>query len=343
MHATLFVVLKIKSMKKYTIYAGVDISKNSLDICLLCANHPKETKHERISNDEKSIRKFLKTLTAENIVFCMEDTGVYGLPLSYVLEELAFDYAVVPAIHIKRSIGLKRGKTDKADAKDIANYLFTHIHEIRLAHLPEEDLQELRLLLSERDKLVAAIKMFESTKESLSYFSKKTGSSTRKNNDKTVSLLKKQLIDIEKTLATLTRSNETMNEQMTLLQSIPGIGPQTALLLISYTRCFSSFDNWRQFACYAGIAPFQYQSGTSIKGKTKVSHFAQKRLKAAIHLAALSFKKHDAEMKKYFERKVEEGKNKMLVLNAIRCKLIARAFAVVNRKTSFVNIQKFAA
>jgi len=343
MHTTLFVVLKIKSMKKYAIYAGVDISKNSLDICLLCADHPKEMKHERISNDEKSIRKFLKTVIAENIILCMEDTGVYGLPLCYVLEESRLDYTVVPAIHIKRSRGLKRGKTDKADAKDIVNYVFTHIHEVRLSHLPEEDLQELRLLLSERDKLVAAIKMFESTKETLPYFPKKTCNSTRKNNDKTIRQLKKQLTDIEESLATLTRSNETMNEQMTLLQSIPGIGPQTARLLISYTRCFTSFDNWRQFACYAGIAPFEYQSGTSIKGKTKVSHFAQKRLKSAIHLAALTFKKHDAEMKKYFERKVEEGKNKMLILNAIRCKLIARAFAVINRKTPFVNTQKFAA
>ncbi|HRN49646.1 MAG TPA: IS110 family transposase [Niabella sp.] len=330
-------------MKKYTTFVGIDISKSSLDICLLHADHPKEMKYERISNDEKSIRKFLKTVTVENIIFCMEDTGVYGLPLCYLLDELGLDYTVVPAIHIKRSKGLKRGKTDKTDAKDIASYVFIHIHEIKLSHLPEEDLQELKLLLSERDKLVTAIKMFESTKETLPYFPKKTCSSTRKNNDKTLRQLKNQLMDIEETLTNLTRSNETMNEQMILLQSIPGIGPQTSLLLISYTRCFTSFDNWRQFACYVGIAPFEYQSGTSIKGKTKVSHFAQKRLKSAIHLAALTSKKYDAEIKKYFEKKVEEGKNKMLVLNAIRCKLIARAFAVINRKTPFVNTQKFAA
>lgn len=330
-------------MKNYSIYFGIDISKNSLDICLLYADNPKEIKHDRIGNDEKSICKFLKTIKEKNVLFCMEDTGVYGLPLCYCLEKLQVDYAVVPAIHIKRSKGLQRGKSDKADAKDIAHYVFTHAPEIELHRLPEDYLKELKLLLAERDKLVAAVKMFELTEESLQYFSKETAHATRKNNLTTLRQLKKQLSSIEDALKDLITKNETMNEQMELLQSIPGIGPQTAMLLMSYTHCFTSFDNWRQLACYAGIAPFEYQSGTSIKGKTKVSHFAQKRLKSAIHLAALSSKRYDIEMKNYFDKKVAEGKNKMLVINAVRCKLIARVFAVINRRTPFVNTQKFVA
>jgi transposase len=208
--------------------------------------------------------------------------------------------------------------------------------------MPEEDLQELKLLLVERDKLVGAIKLFESSQESLQFIRRKTGNATSKHNQKTVSQLRKQLALLEQIISDLTKRNETMNTQMNLLQSIPGIGPQTALLLMCYTRCFTSFKNWRQFACYCGIAPFEYQSGTSVKGRTKVSHFAQKRLKSAIHLAALTSKKYDEEMKKYFERKVADGKNKMLVINAVRCKLISRAFAVINRGTPFVNTQKFA-
>lgn len=98
-----------------------------------------------------------------------------------------------------------------------------------------------------------------------------------------------------------------------------------------------------QFACYSGVAPFEYQSGTSIRGRTKVSNFAQKKLKSLLNLGALSAKRHDVELKNYFERKVAEGKNKMLVVNAIRCKILARAFAVINRGTPFVNTQKFAA
>lgn len=92
-----------------------------------------------------------------------------------------------------------------------------------------------------------------------------------------------------------------------------------------------------------GLAPFPYQSGSSIKGKTKVHHLANKKLKALLNMAALSAKLNDPEIKNYFERKVNEGKNKMLVLNAIRCKVISRAFAVIQRNSAFVNVNKFAA
>lgn len=330
-------------MKKYPFVAGVDISKKSLDICLLYADKPKESQHRSIANTPKAIASFLKTLPATDVLFCMEDTGVYGMPLCQVLEDAGLDYAVVPAIEIKRSKGLHRGKSDKADAKDIARYALAHQHEIKLFQFPEPHLQELKLLIAEREKLVKTIKLFKATKENFGFTDNKLCVSLKKNNQKTVLQLRKQLVEIDRLIKELTEHNEKMNEQMKLLQTIPGIGPQTALLLMSYTRCFTAFDNWRQLACYAGVAPFPYQSGSSIKGRTKVSHYAQKRLKSAIHLASLTTKKFDVEIKQYYERKVAEGKNKMLVINAVRCKLIARAFAVINRGTPFVNTQKFAA
>ncbi len=74
-----------------------------------------------------------------------------------------------------------------------------------------------------------------------------------------------------------------------------------------------------------------------------MNHIANKKLKSLLHLAALSAKKNDAEIKSYFERKVKEGKNKMLVMNAVRCKVLSRAFAVITRNTPFVNTCKFAA
>lgn len=329
-------------MKKYAFFVGVDISKRSLDICLLSADKPKENQYYAIANTPKAITSFIKSLPATDVLFCMEDTGIYGMPLCQVLENTGLDYAVVPAIEIKRSKGLHRGKSDKADAKDIARYAITHQHEIKLFRFPEPDLQELRLLIAEREKLIKTIKLFEATNENFEFIDKKLCTSLKKNNRKTVLQLRNQLAEVERLIKGLTERNEKMNEQMKLLQTIPGIGPQTALLLMSYTRCFTAFDNWRQLACYAGIAPFPYQSGSSIKGKTKVSHYAQKRLKSAIHMASLTTKKFDVEIKQYYERKVADGKNKMLVINAVRCKLIARAFAVINRGTPFVNTQKFA-
>lgn len=330
-------------MKNYSIIYGVDISKDTLDICELNPTSPGKKKHYRIENDFKSIRKFLSKASDPETIFCMEDTGVYGYRLCGLLESKGVDYAVVPAIQIKRSKGLRRGKNDKIDAGDIAEYVLTHAHDISLSQLPEEDLQELKLLMSERNKLIKAIKMFGSSEENFAYSPKSIVVDAKSQNHKIVKYLKKQLSTLEKKIAALIAENKTMNHQNELLQSIPGVGPQTAMMLISYTRCFKDFSNWRKMACYAGLAPFEYQSGTSVRGRSKVSHFAQKQLKSVIHMAALTAKRLDPELSDYYQRKVDEGKNKMLVMNAVRCKVIARAFAVIKRDSPYVNTQKYTA
>ena len=287
MQTTFLLILKCKVMKSYLIFIGVDISKNSLDICSLNADKPKEMKHTSIANEPKAIAKFLKSLNKMEAIFCMEDTGVYGLHLYKTLTESSFDYAVVPAIQIKRSKGLSRGKSDKADAKDIALYALTHQHDLPLYHLPEPDLQELKLLLAERDKLIKALKLFESTNEATCYTDRSACSSLKKNNGKTINYLQKQLKEMDELIQNILKNNETMKEQMELLQSIPGIGQQTAIQLIVFTKCFTAFKEWRQLACYAGVAPFEFSSGSSVRGRTKVNHLADKKMKSLLNSRSL--------------------------------------------------------
>jgi len=250
---------------------------------------------------------------------------------------------VVPALQINRSVGIKRGKSDKVDAKDIAMYAVSHLHQLTLSVLPEKSFLELRVLLAEREKLVKSIKTFISTSENKGFLPKEILKSVLQQNKKTIVLLKQQLMKLEKLIEELIHEDQLLNQQFKLLQTVPGIGKQTAVNLIVYTHAFSTFKNWRKFACYCGIAPFPYQSGTTIKGKTRVNDLANKKLKSLLNLAALSAKKYDIEMNNYFERKVGEGKNKMLVLNAIRCKVVSRAFAVIQRNSSFVDVNRFKA
>lgn len=95
-----------------------------------------------------------------------------------------------------------------------------------------------------------------------------------------------------------------------MLQSIPGIGKQTSITFIAYTQAFTLFKKHHQFACFA---PFEYSSGSSVRGRTKVSSLANKKIKTILNMAALSAKKYDPQLKLYFEKKIAEGKNKMLV------------------------------
>ena len=102
------------------------------------------------------------------------------------------------------------------------------------------------------------------------------------------------------------------------------------------SACFCNrLTDSRKLACYSGVAPFVYESGTSIRGRTGVSKFANNELKKVLHMAAISSVKHNPDLKQYFQRKVLEGKNKMSVINAVRNKLLHRVVAVIKRGTPY--------
>jgi transposase len=329
--------------KDYSVFIGLDVSKDKLDYCV---TSKEDTQHQFgiLVNNAKAINGFLTTVskkhTKNDVLFCLENTGVYSMPLCYWLQANGFDYWVVSALQIKRSKGITRGKTDKSDAKDITLYAMTHLRGLILSKLPENDFVELRLLLAERDKVVKAISLFQTTEESKNFLPKEVLQTTLLHNKQMMSFLKKQMKQIEVSISNLVARNPTFKQQDELLQSIPGVGRQTAVTFIAYTQAFTLFKSHRQFACFAGVAPFEYSSGSSVRGRTKVSQLANKKVKTLLNMAALSAKKWDPQIKEYYERKVSEGKNKMLVLNAIRCKLISRAFAVIQRNSPFVNTLK---
>ena len=124
--------------------------------------------------------------------------------------------------------------------------------------------------------------------------------------------------------------------QRELLMSIDGVGRVVATNMIIATEAFTRFGDPRKFNCYAGVAPFSYSSGSSLHSKARVSHRADKVMKRLLHLAAVAVTHRiGGELKKYYERKVAEGKNKMSVINALRAKIVARMFAVIKRNERY--------
>ena len=334
-------------MKNYALTIGIDVSKAKLDACIMTEAANKKPAYMVVSNNPKGMASILSRISdlgidPNQILFCFEHTGIYSIPLSLFLKENGIDYWMVPAIEIKKSKGITRGKSDKTDARDIALYAITKRHKLQLTTAPEAALTELRCLLTEREKLLKAIALFQSTQESEGFLPKKVLKNTLMINKKTLLTLRKRLKEADTTIAALIKGHPVFSRQYELACSVPGIGPQTAMYLIAFTQCFTAFSSWRKLACYAGIAPFDYGSGT-IKGRSKVSEFANKKLKSLFTMAALSAKKHDPEIRLYYERKRAEGKHPMSVMNAIKCKVAARVFATVNRNTPFVNTLKFAA
>ncbi len=335
-------------MKTYKLIIGIDVSKRKLDVCFLANPFSNQHKFLVVSNDSKGIRKILNAVEKQHILlkdvlFCFENTGIYSLPLVCYLGKNQADYWEVPAIEIKRAKGISRGKNDKMDARDISLYAHTHLHKLKLSKMPEKDIAKLRLLFTEREKLIKSIKGLGRTNEVKGFIENDIIKDVIRINNKTLKYLYKVLHEIEQKMKEIINSNQEISHQHKLIQTVPGVGPQTAIYLIITTKCFTSFSNWRKMACYAGVVPFEYKSGSSVRGRSKVNHLADKKMKTLLTMCALNAKKGDKEIELYYHKKVKEGKNPMLVINSIRCKVLSRVFATVNRGTPYVKTCNFAA
>ena len=155
--------------------------------------------------------------------------------------------------------------------------------------------------------------------------------------------IKKSIVQIEEMIVKIIQQNKAIYTNYQLIKTVPGIGHLTAVYIICCTNNFASKVSGKQLGSYAGVVPFGNSSGTSIKGKNKVHKMANKELKKMLHLCALTAIKYYPEFRHYFDRKKAEGKNGMLVLNAIRNKLVLRVVAVVNKQQPYVDNTKMAA
>jgi len=138
-------------------------------------------------------------------------------------------------------------------------------------------------------------------------------------------------------------SEISLDKNFTLLNTIRGVGLILACQLLYHTSNFMRFNSWRQFSSYCGTAPFEYSSGTSIKRGNRCHHIGDRKMKTLLTLASVSAIQSDSELRLYYKKKVAEGKPKMVALNNVRNKLLARAFAVIKRGTPYVELQQFAA
>jgi len=326
-------------MKNYLFYVGIDVSKEKLDVTMMNEKGIIE-KQTTVGNTAACLKKVLKDWKkgkiAEQALFCLEPTGHYSnLPMAVLLEEKLSVWLANPS-DIKNSIGMQRGKNDKIDADRIAQYAYRFHDKARLIQANEVDRLELQQLLTQREMLVKDKAKYSSQlKDYKGRIGPQAFAVIQKSNKAIIRQLEKAIKETENNLDRLIANIPEMKRQRELLKSIPGIGSVLSQTLIVFTNGFTRFNNPRALACHAGIAPFEYKSGTSIRSKNRVSHRSNKRLKSLLQMAALAAIKTKGEMRIYYERKVAEGKNKMSVLNAIRNKIIHRVFAVLKRNTEY--------
>lgn len=323
---------------------GIDVSKKTLDAHLY-----KQNQHKQFGNTSEAIHKLIQwaskhsEVPKEQMLFVFEHTGLYSYQLSLSLSDEDYNYAVISGLEIRKSMGITRGKDDRIDSKKIALYGYRLREELEPCRMSPKAIQVLKRYTLYRQRLVQQRAGFKtSLGEIKQVLKKKDNEFLFKSQQRMIRKLDKEIEKLEKEMMAIINENQEFQDISDLIISITGIGPQTAYFMICYTQAFTKFETWRQFASYCGVAPFPNSSGTSLRGKTKTSNLANKKVKAIIDQAAKSAIQYNTELRLYYHRRVEEGKNKMSTINVVRNKLPARIFAVVKRGTPYVDTLKYA-
>jgi len=331
-------------MNNFNNTIGIDVSKKHLD-----AYDYRNQIAKQVGNNAsgfKELSRWVKenNVQVEMVLWCFEHTGLYSLPLAIYLTSQSTNYAMIPGLELKRSLGISRGKNDQVDAIGIARYGFLRKEEIKIYKLPSTSLLELKSLLTLRERLVNQRAGYQASKREMRVMLRYSNTHTINDVQQQMMVaLTKQIKKVEKHMLDVVAKDEQLNKIYKLVTSVKGIGPVIGISFLVYTNCFTAFTEWRKFACYCGLVPFEYQSGISIKGKKKINHLANKRMKALLSNAACTTIQHNPEMRLYYERRLKEGKNKMSTQNIIRNKIVSRVFAVVQRGTPYVETLKYAA
>ena len=319
-----------------TLIVGVDVSKHTLDICFQPSGMTLQ-----ITNDLAGFKKYLHSVKQNNqsncrVLVIMEHTGHYSFRFEKFLRSHEIGFCKIAALQIKRSLGVRRGKTDKIDAQRIAEYGWlrreTLVADVQL----QEGLSELRTLLSFRNKLVRDRAGYMTRlKEMIATGVCTSSCFMAKTQQQIINQFTTKIKQTEVKIKAILNTNPTLKKTNDLLQSIKGVGWIIAAYMIGYTNNFTRFANARKFNCYAGLAPFKTESGTSIAFRARVSHLANKEAKTLLNLAALSAIRYNSELHQYYHRRITEGKRKMSCLNIIRAKIVARMFAVIKRQSPY--------
>lgn len=309
---------------------GIDVSKDTLDVCLL---HRSQTFPKHFDNTPDGHQKLLRWLRKQRVRSlraCLEATGLYGEELAQALHEAGYQVSVVNPVRIKKYADsqLRRNKTDRLDAWVIADFCRTQ--ELVLWTPPPPEWRELRDMVRHLNDLVV---MRQQERNRLTSGVKSSSVIVTLENH--IAFLDGQIEQLTQQINDHFDQHPDLKRQRDLLVSIPGIGDTTASLLLSEIRDFLAFDNVRQLVAFAGLNPAHRESGSSVRGKTRISKTGNAAIRAALYWPAISAKHHNPLIQPLCERIEQDGQLKMVAVVAAMRKLLHLAYGVLKTGIPF--------
>lgn len=312
-------------MSKSTTFYGIDISKEVFDVT------DQNEVHYQFSNDYKGFKKF-KTILDENSHCVMEATGYYHYKLAYFLQENEVLVSVENPLSVKRFIQMKLSKikTDKSDSKMICKY--AQSADLRIwegESASQQECLQMTRVLSVYTKQSTMLKNKIHGEEVLGTPSKVVLSSLKRS----LKYLQKEMKKIEEKLLELVKKEH--QELLTLVETIPGIGRKTSVMLLVLTDGFKRFQSASELCSYAGLTPVIRKSGSSVNGRPRISKMGNQKLRNLLFLCSFNAFKYNSACKALYDRIVAKGKSKKLALIAVCNKLLKQAFAIAKNRIPY--------
>ncbi|MGJ7030210.1 IS110 family transposase [Niabella hirudinis] len=323
---------------------GIDIAQNELVVALGRMHDdlsPEVHVYKAFTNNTKGFELLLKWVKkwsgdGVDVHYVMEATGVYHEKLAYYLYLHAPSLSIVLPNKISnylRTLDVKT-VTDKTASEGIT--LFGLERKLNNWSPPDPVYKQMRQLVRERDQIVQirTIAKNQLHAEQAEMFPLK-GTIARLN--KHIALLDKQVGEVVADINELVKSNEKIDAIVELLASIPGVGLLTAATVLAETNGFDLIRNKRQLASYAGLDVKERTSGTSVKGKPKISKRGNKYLRKAMHMPALAAIRHDERFKGVFARLVAKHGIKMKAAVAVQRKILELMYTLFKKQEKYNN------
>ena len=315
-----------------THFVGIDVSKATLDCCLLA---PDGAARERaFPNDPRGHAGLLawadRHAGGAAPHFCMEASGGYEGALAAHLHAAGRPVSVVNPTRIKYA-GILRGrgnKTDRADAKLIAQ--FVRDHGPPAWSPPPPEVRELQALVRRRDDLRGL-----AAREKARLDAPLLTPTARKSVERTIRLLGKEADRMQAAADALIAAAPALAADRDLLATIPGVGAQTASTVLAELPRLDRVPTAQAAAAYCGLAPREFKSGTSVKKRTRLSKAGNARLRTALYLPTLTAIRFNPVLRQFFARLVAAGKPRMQAVGACMRKLVMLCYGVLKNRAPF--------
>jgi len=322
---------------EYDFVVGFDCSKSTLDFGLLDVAEQTIT-HGQIANQVKVIHELVEQIIKKSgcskvrILLCAEQSGLYTNRLKLAAVEYKYQLWVQDALELKLRSGRQKGKTDKKDAGMIARYASRYADQAVIYQLPNPTVLKIKKISRQRSELMESLTQWKiRLREEEDFGLVATTEKSQRVFDRLLEEMKTSIKQLDEELLELIKSDEQASTKYKIMQSVPGFGPKNSVIIIAETELFTKTKSARACSSYAGVCPYKYESGTSVRSRTRTLKPCNKRLKTAFHQGAISLIRRENLYRALYTRLRAKGKTHLQAINAVRNKMIRVLFACLEK------------